>query len=346
MIKECIAKVTECKNLSDEEAKAAFDEIMGGKATDAQIASLITALRMKGETVDEIKGAATSMMAAVAKVEVPDKDRLLDVVGTGGDKKSTFNISTCSAIVAAGAGCIVAKHGNRAVSGATGAADVLNELGVNIELTSEQNAALIRKTGLAFLFAPRHHPAMKHAIGPRREIGIRTIFNILGPITNPADSKTFLLGVYSLPLAEKLAHVLAGLHVKKALVVHGDKGEDELSISGPSTVFEVTEKGIKEYKVRPAQFGLKEYGGKEIVVESTADSAAAIKAVLEGREKGAKREVILLNAGAAIYANNRAKGIKEGVEMAAASIDSGKAMEKLNELIRESRHELSGEGKA
>ncbi|MFH1587685.1 MAG: anthranilate phosphoribosyltransferase, partial [Candidatus Diapherotrites archaeon] len=319
MIMESISKVVEGNDLSREEARETFDEIMKGEATPAQIACLITALRMKGETVDEITGAAESMRDVVAEVMPNVKGELLDVVGTGGDKKNTFNISTASAIVAAGAGCYVAKHGNRAVSSGSGAADVLEKLGVKIDCNNEKNAELIEKVGIAFLFAPCHHPAMRHAIGPRKEIGIRTIFNILGPITNPANAKTFLLGVYDLELAEKLANVLANMGLKKALVVHGNDGCDEISISDPTTIFEVENGKVKKSEISPQDFGLERAKPEEITVKSIEESANAIQGVLSGEEKGAKRNTVLLNAGAAIYANGKAGSIKEGIELAKES---------------------------
>ncbi len=336
MIKESITKVVEGNDLTREEARETFDEIMNGEATAAQISALITALRMKGETVDEITGAAESMGAVVAEVKPKVDAELLDVVGTGGDKKNTFNISTASAIVAAGAGCYVAKHGNRAVSSGSGAADVLEKLGVKIDCKNEKNAELIEKVGIAFLFAPCHHPAMKHAIGPRKEIGIRTIFNILGPITNPANAKTFLLGVYDLGLAEKLANVLANMGLKKALVVHGNDGCDEISISDSTTVFEVENGKVGKSEISPEDFGLEKGKENDLVVNSIEESANTIKGILSGKEKGAKRNTVLLNAGAAIYANGKAGSIKEGIELAKKSIDSGKAREKLENLIEES----------
>lgn len=337
MIVECISKVVDGKNLSREEAKLAFDEIMAGPATSAQIASLITALRMKGETIEEIIGAVESMRSVVSAVKPNVKGDFLDVVGTGGDRKGTFNVSTCSAIVAAGVGCLVAKHGNRSVSSRSGAADVLFELGVNIEADNVKNAQLIEKIGIAFIFAQKHHPAMKHAAGPRKEIGIRTIFNVLGPLTNPAGAQTMLLGVYDQSLAKKLAGVLAGLGMKKALVVHGSLGEDELSISGQSVVFEVENGEVKEYLVKPQDFGLRVYPEKNVVVENSVQSAQAIRSVLEGKERGAKREIVLLNAGAAIYANGMAKSIMDGIKLAEKSIDSGAALKKLDLLVKESR---------
>ncbi len=335
MIKECIGKVVEGNDLSREEARQAFDEIMQGKATDAQISALIVALRMKGETAEEIAGAAESMRAVVAEVKPGIKEDLLDVVGTGGDKKYTFNISTCAALVAAGAGCKIAKHGNRAVSSGCGSADVLEKAGVKIDVDNKKNAKLIEKIGIAYMFAPMHHPAMKYAIGPRREIGVRTIFNILGPITNPANAKTLLLGVFDLKLAEKLADALAELGVKKALVVHGNNGCDEISLSDATTVFEVGEE-VKRYEIKPEDFGLERAKEEDIAVDSVDNAAKVLKDILAGKEKGPKKDIVLLNAGAAIYANGKAKSIEEGVELAKQSIDSGKAAEKLKQLVEES----------
>ena len=336
MIKEAIAAAVEGKNLSRKESKEVFDEIMQGKTTDAQISALLVSLRMKGETSDEITGAAESMREVVAKVQPKVKDKLLDVVGTGGDKKGTINVSTASAIVAAGAGCVVAKHGNRSVSSKSGAADVLQKLGVKIELTNVQNARMIENIGFAFLFAPAHHPAMKYAIGPRKEIGIRTIFNIVGPITNPANAQTYLLGTYSNDLAEKIANSFIALNVEKALVVHGNDGCDEISLCGPTTVFEVGKGKLKKYEIKPEEFGFDRCREKDVCVADVGESAADIRNIFEGKMQGAKRDIIALNAGAAIYANGKAKSIKEGIKMAEKSIDSRAALEKLELLINES----------
>jgi len=336
MIKDAIASVVEGKNLSRAETREVFDEIMQGKASDAQIAALLVALRMKGETSDEIAGAAESMKAVVAKVQPKVKEKLLDVVGTGGDKKGTINVSTAAAFVAAGAGCIVAKHGNRSVSSKSGAADVLQKLGVKIELTNIQNARIIENIGIAFLFAPTHHPAMKYAINPRKEIGVRTIFNILGPITNPAGAQTCLLGVYDRKVAEKIAVSMAGLGVEKALVVNGDDGCDEISICAPTSVFEAANGKVKKYKINPKEFGFKKYSEKDVCVSGVDESASEIREIFEGKMKGAKRDIIVLNAGAAIYANGKAKSIKEGIQMAEKSIDTGAALEKLEMLVKES----------
>lgn len=334
MIREAISSVVDGKSLSRDEAKSVFSEIMNGEATEAQIASLITGLRMKGETIEEIQGAAEAMRSVVAKVTYRGRGEVLDIVGTGGDSKASFNVSTASAIVAAGAGCIVAKHGNRAVSSKSGAADVLDALGVKIETLPERNSEILSRTGLAFLFAPLHHPAMKFAAKPRKEIGIRTIFNILGPMTNPASASTYLLGSYSEELSEKLANVLAGLGIKKALVVSGS-GYDEATLTGKTVAFEVTGKKVARMEFEPADFGFGVCSEKDFRVADAEESAVVIMGILDGKEKGPRRSLVLLNAGMGIYANMKAKTIKEGIELAARSIDSGKALGKLEMLVEE-----------
>ncbi len=334
MIKEAIQKVVDGKDLGKEEAKSVFDEIMSGTATESQIASLITALRMKGETADEIQGATESMRKVAADVRFKGKGDILDVVGTGGDKKNSFNISTASAIVAAGAGCIVAKHGNRGVSSGSGAADVLEALGVKIDITPEKNSEILSKIGLAFLFAPSYHPAMKYAGKTRKEIGIRTIFNIVGPLTNPANASTYLVGAYSEGLAEKLAHALAGLGTKKAIVVFGS-GYDEITLTDKTSIFEVEGRRVVKKIIKPEDFGFKRCSEAELSVSNAQQSAKIIKDIFEGKERGAKLDVLLLNSGAAIYANMKADTIKEGMEKARKSIASGKALDKLKALIKE-----------
>ena len=336
MIAELAEKVKAGENLSREETRNAFDEIMSGKVETEEIKELLIALRDKGETVDEISGAAESMRAVVAKVETDLGCPLLDVVGTGGDNKSTINVSTTAAIVAAGAGCYVAKHGNRSVSSKCGSADVLEHLGVNISTTPEKNAELIKKIGIAFLFAPVHHPTMKYAIQARKEIGTRTIFNILGPITNPAGAQTYMLGAFSLELAEKLAGVLAALETEHALVVYGNDGFDELSISAPSTVFEVRKGEIEKYEVSPEKFGFPLGKEEEVQAETIEDNAEAMMAILKGEEKGSRLNMVLMNAGAAIYANGLVESFEEGIAEAKKSIELGKALEKLEKLIEES----------
>ncbi|MCR4335647.1 MAG: anthranilate phosphoribosyltransferase [archaeon] len=335
MIVEATEKISEKNDLTREESKQVFDEIMNGKTTHEQIVKFLLALNEKGESIKEIQGACESMRSVVAKVTYSGNADVLDVVGTGGDGKSSFNVSTTSAIVAAGAGCIVAKHGNRSVSSKSGAADVLEALGVNIETSAERNSEILSKIGLIFMFAPKHHPATKYAIAPRKEIGKRTIFNILGPITNPANANTYLLGVYSEELAEKLAFVLAGLNTKHAMVVHGS-GFDEATLTGKTTVFEVLDKKVKKTEITPEQFGFEVCKEKDLAVENAEESSEIIKKILKGEEQGAKRDTVLLNAGIAIFANGKAKSIDEGIEKAKESIDSGKALEKLNLLIEAS----------
>ncbi len=334
MIEEAIQTASAGNDLSKEQAKQAFDEIMSGAVEKEQIKQLLIALRDKGETVEEISGAAESMRAVVAAVK-PNVDRpLLDVVGTGGDNKGTINVSTCSAIVAAGVGCLVAKHGNRSVSSKCGSADVLEALGVKIDTPAEKNAELIEKIGIAFLFAPVHHPAMKYAMPARKEIGARTIFNILGPITNPASAQTYLLGVFNLELAEKLANVLASLKTEHALVVHGVDGFDEISASNPTTVFEVRQGSVEKSEISPEQFGFESAAEEEVKADTVEENASILRAILSGEENGAKRNIILLNAGAAIYANNQAESIAQGIEKAKQSIESGAALKKLALLVK------------
>jgi anthranilate phosphoribosyltransferase len=340
MIEEAIRKAEQKQGLSREEAKQVFDEIMHGKAGTEKIAALLKALAEKGESIDEIQGAAESMRAVVAKVKPNVEQPLLDVVGTGGDKKHTINISTAAAIVAAGAGCLVAKHGNRSISSKCGAADVLEKLGVNIECSNEKNARLIEKIGIAFLFAPCHHPAMRFAMPARKQLGTRTIFNILGPITNPAGAQTCLLGCFDLALAEKLARALAGLGAKHALVVHGMDGCDEISICAPTAIFEVKGGKVQRYEIAPEQFGFARCREQDIAAGTVEEAAGALMRIIEGKEQGCKRNVVLLNAGAAIYANGKAASIASGIEKARQSIDSGKALEKLRQLIGESNRQV------
>ena len=333
MIKEAISKVAEGNDLSRAEAKEVFDEIMTGRTSEDDIVSLLVALSEKGESIGEIQGAAESMRSVVARVKA--KGDVLDVVGTGGDGKNSFNVSTTAAIVAAGAGCKVAKHGNRGVSSKSGAADVLQSLGVNIETEPQRNSEIFEKIGLAFMFAPKHHPAMKYAIGASKRIGKRTIFNILGPITNPAGANTYLLGAYSEGLAEKLAFVLSGLGTKKALVVHGS-GYDEAALTGGTIIFEVSKGKVEKKEINPEMFGFKRCGEKDLEISSPEESAEIVKKILSGGEKGPKADVVALNAGLAIYAFGEALDFGAGIAMAKRSIASGKALEKLEALIRES----------
>jgi anthranilate phosphoribosyltransferase len=303
---------------------------MAGECTTAQISAYITALRMKGETDEEIAGSALAMREKAIKVEAGED--VIDTCGTGGDRLYTFNISTVSAFVVAGAGVPVAKHGNRSVSSKCGSADLLEALGLKLDLTVEQMEKCISKIGFVFLFAPLVHPAMKHAIGPRKEIGIRTIFNILGPLTNPAGAKYQLLGVYDEKLCLRLANVLKMLGSISCLIVHGADGLDEASIFSETTVAELDRGEIKTYTITPEDFGLKRALLSDIKGGEASQNAGIAERILMGEEKGAKRDAVLLNAGLALYAARRVTTIKEGIEMARISIDSGSSLEILNRL--------------
>ncbi len=332
MIKEAINTLVSGSSLSIEQSTAVMEEIMSGEATPAQIAAFVTALSIKGETVDEIAGLASVMRAKAVPVKATPP--VVDTCGTGGDNLSSINISTAAAFVAAGAGLKVAKHGNRAMTSQCGSADVLEALGVKIDLNAEAVATCLEKVGIGFMFAPIFHPAMKHAAGPRREIGIRTVFNILGPITNPARAGSQVIGVPSKELGEKIAAVLHRLGTKHSLVVHSLDGMDELSISGKSVVWEVNEQGVlPPSEVEPADFGFKETKISEIRGGTPAENADIMRRVLNG-EKGAVRNVIALNAAAAIYAGDLASDIKDGLRLAEIAIDSGRAIEKLESLIK------------
>lgn len=330
-IKTGIEKIVRRENLTEDEMAWIMGEIMDGKATPAQIASFITALRMKGERVDEITGAVRVMREKCIKIK-PKDDHVLDTCGTGGDSSHTVNISTISAIVAAGAGITVAKHGNRSVSSKCGSADVLVELGVKIDLPPERVEKCLNEIGIAFIYAPLFHPAMKHAIGPRREIGIRTIFNILGPLTNPAGAKYQLLGVYNPNLTDTIAIVLSRFKSLRAMVVHGD-GLDELTISGVSKVSELKDGRVTNYILDPESYGIKKSSIDKIKGGEPAENAKIFLGVLKG-EEGPVFDAVLLNAGAAIMIAGAAGDIKEGIERARESIKSGKALQKLTDLIR------------
>jgi anthranilate phosphoribosyltransferase len=334
MIKEAIAKIIEGKHLSQEEAIAVMTEIMEGAATPAQIGSFITALRIKRETVEEITGFATVMRAMATPVKCKSP-RIVDTCGTGGDGLHTFNISTASAFVAAGAGATVAKHGNRSVSSSCGSADVLKELGVNIEAEVPTVENCLDEVGIGFLFAPLLHKAMKHAIGPRREIGIRTVFNVLGPLTNPAGAKAQLIGVYDAGLTESLAKVLKNLGSERVFVVHGEDGEDEISITGRTKVSELRNGEINTYMVMPEDFGIPKASLKEILGGDAKENSSILRSILDG-EKGARRDAVLLNAAAVITAAGITEDIKQGIKVAMDSIDSGKAKQKLDDLVKRS----------
>ncbi|RLE10150.1 anthranilate phosphoribosyltransferase [Candidatus Aerophobetes bacterium] len=332
MIRKMIAKVTEGENLTEEETRKVISEIMEGKATSAQIASFLTALRMKGETVEEITGCAKEMLNRASSFDLSE-DVLVDTCGTGGDGSNTFNISTAVAFVVAGVGLVVAKHGNRALSSRCGSADVLEVLGVKLDISLEKLKECLKRIGIGFLFAPLYHRAMKYALGPRQEIGIRTIFNILGPLTNPLRANVRLLGVYHPSLTEPLARVLKNLGVKGAFVVHGEDGLDEISLSARTRITQLKEGRIKTYYIKPEDLGMRRVSQEAIRGGDGKENARILRSILEGEEKGAKREIVLLNSAACLVAADMAKDLKEGIEMARESIDSGRAKEKLEMLI-------------
>ncbi len=330
MIKGALDKVVSGIHLTEEESVDLMDEIMSGKATDAQIGALITALRIKGETIDEITGFARVMRQKATKVKT-SRGLLIDTCGTGGDGSNTFNISTTAAFVVAAAGVPVGKHGNRSVSSRSGSADVLEALDININLTPEQVGDCIDELGIGFLFAPALHGAMKYAIGPRREIGIRTVFNLLGPLTNPADAQCQVLGVYDSALTEIIAGVLAKLGTRAAFVVHGSGGLDEISTLGETKVSEVRDGRVLTYMLEPKKYGFNPPDFHELIGGTAEENAVITRQVLDG-VKGARRDIVLLNAGVALVAAGAAEDIKEGIELAADAIESGAAREKLNQL--------------
>lgn len=330
MIKEAISKVVDGITLTEKEAYSAMIEIMEGSSTDAQIASYITALRMKGESIDEIVGSCKAMREKAIYID-PGCDIALDTCGTGGDGLNLFNISTISSFVIAGCDVVVAKHGNRSVSSLCGSADLLLGLGVNINIPKEGIERCLKEIGIGFLFAPLLHPAMKYAISPRREIGIRTIFNILGPISNPARVKYQMLGVYNEGLCEPLAYVLKELGTISALILHGKDGSDEASISSPTRISELHNGKVRSYTITPEEFDLARVNIEELKGGDVKKNVEIALNILKGK-KGAKMDVVLLNAGIGLYVVRKANSIKEGIEMAEASIISKKALSKLEGL--------------
>jgi anthranilate phosphoribosyltransferase len=336
MIKEAIQSLVSGKNLSEAEMAGCMKEIMEGQSTDAQIGSFLTALRLKGETVEEITGAARIMRDKATTIRAPEG--VLDTCGTGGDMSHTFNISTTTAFVVAGAGVPVAKHGNRSVSSQSGSADLLEALGIKIDLRPEMVERCLFETGFGFLFAPLFHPAMKYAIGPRREMGIRTIFNILGPITNPAGAQRQILGVYADSLTETLAMVLGKLGALDAIVVHGEDGLDEVTISSRTKVSRFSGGTTDSYYVEPEDFGLRK-GSIEDIRGGTMDDNAAITLSILSGEKGPRRDIVLINAALALIAAGKTDDLKTAVSMAADAIDSGRASQKLEE-VRKVSHAL------
>lgn len=338
MIKEAILKLAAKEDLTYQEAYQVMDEIMSGEASDVQMSSYLTAMSLKGETIDEITASAAGMREHCVKL-LHNVDAL-EIVGTGGDGANSFNISTTSALVIAAAGVPVAKHGNRAASSKSGAADVLEALGVKITISPEKSAQLLEKIGICFLFAQNYHIAMKYVAPVRKELGIRTIFNILGPLANPAGANMEVMGVYEEALVEPLAKVLSKLGVKNAMVVYGQDKLDEISMSAPTTVCEIKNGKFHSYTVRPEQFGFQCCDKEELKGGTPQENAAITRAVLSGKEQGAKRNAVLLNAGAALYVAGKADTLEEGVQLAKATVDSGKAMQKLEEFVRYSNEEV------
>lgn len=331
MITTAIHSLLNKESLSFETAKAVMNEIMEGNATNAQISSYLTALRMKGESIDEITASAVAMRDHCTKL-VPETD-VLDIVGTGGDEANTFNISTIAAIVVSAAGVPVAKHGNRSVSSKCGSADLLDALGVKIDLTAEQSERILKKIGLCFMFAQTYHTSMKYAAPVRRELGVRTIFNILGPLANPASANLQLLGVYDENLVEPLAKVLANLGVKRAMVVHGHDGLDEITLCDSSTVCEVNDGKLNSFFLDPVQLGFQKCTPEELVGGNPQENSSIALAILSG-EKGAKREVVLLNCAVCLYMANNNLTLRDCVKLATETIDSGKAMGQLKQFIK------------
>jgi anthranilate phosphoribosyltransferase len=342
-LQEAIRQVSSGKGLSVAESSGVFDVIMSGGATDAQIAAFIVALRMKGETPDEITGAAMVMREKATQVIPGDAQHVVDTCGTGGDGAHTFNISTAAAFVAAGAGATVAKHGNRCVSSSCGSADVLEALGVNIGVDAAAMKQCLDEIGICFLFAPSLHKAMKYAIGPRREIGIRTIFNILGPLTNPSLARAQLLGVFSPELTAVMATVLKNLGSTRAYVVHGMDGLDEITITAETKIAELANGTVHATTIKPEDFGFSRNPLSAIAGGTAQENAAIVKEVLGGK-KGPRRDIVALNAGFAIAASGIANNPKEGIAMAQKAIDNGKAMEKLEKLVKKTSGKNEGPG--
>ncbi len=330
MIQTSIAKLVDGQDITQDQARASMEQILAGEASPAQIAGLAVALRMKGEKPDEIAGMAQAMRARIAPIRTR-RAPLIDTCGTGGDNAGTFNISTTVAIVTASCGVAVAKHGNRAVSSRTGSADVLESLGVPIDLTPESAARSIDLLGITFLFAPNYHTSLRHAAGPRRELGVRTVFNLLGPLTTPAGAKRQLLGVYSDSLVRPVAEVLQRLGSERAWVVHGRDGLDELSVFAPSHVAELHEGKVAEFEIDPRTWGLAHPDRSQVSGGAAAENAARIRAVLAG-EKGAARDIVVLNTAAALVVAGVASSMDEGVTQAQRALDGGEAAAKLTEL--------------
>lgn len=333
MIKEAIIKLSKKQDLTYTEAETVMDEIMSGQATPVQMSAYLTALSLKGETIDEITASAAGMRAHCIKL-LHDMD-VLEIVGTGGDGSNSFNISTTSSLVIAAGGVPVAKHGNRAASSKSGAADVLEELGVKITLTPERSAEILKKINICFLFAQNYHIAMKYVAPIRKELSIRTVFNILGPLSNPAGANMELMGVYDQALVEPLAQVMANLGVNRGMVVYGQDSLDEISMCAPTSVCEIKDGKFTSYEITPEQFGYEKCEKGALTGGTPAENAEITKAILKGEERGPKRQAVCLNAGAAFYIAGKAASIEEGVKLAESLIDSGAALKKLEEFVEE-----------
>lgn len=333
MIKEAIIKLSKKQDLAYAEAEAVMDEIMSGQATPVQMSAYLTALALKGETIDEITASAAGMRAHCIKL-LHNLD-VLEIVGTGGDGSNSFNISTTSSLVIAAGGVPVAKHGNRAASSKSGAADVLEALGVKITLTPERSAEILKKINICFLFAQNYHIAMKYVAPIRKELGIRTVFNILGPLSNPAGANMELMGVYDQSLVEPLAQVMANLGVDRGMVVYGQDSLDEISMCAPTSVCEIRDGKFTSYEITPEQFGYERCEKGALTGGTPAENAEITKAILKGEEKGPKRQAVCLNAGAALYIAGKAASIEEGVKLAESLIDSGAALKKFEEFVEE-----------
>lgn len=333
MIKEAIIKLSKKQDLVYAEAEAVMDEIMSGQATPVQMSAYLTALALKGETIDEITASAAGMRAHCIKL-LHNLD-VLEIVGTGGDGSNSFNISTTSSLVIAAGGVPVAKHGNRAASSKSGAADVLETLGVKITLTPERSAEILKKINICFLFAQNYHIAMKYVAPIRKELGIRTVFNILGPLSNPAGANMELMGVFDQSLVEPLAQVMANLGVNRGMVVYGQDSLDEISMCAPTSVCEIRDGKFTSYEITPEQFGYERCEKGALTGGTPAENAEITKAILKGEEKGPKRQAVCLNAGAALYIAGKAASIEEGVKLAESLIDSGAALKKLGEFVEE-----------
>ena len=332
MIKEAVYQLINGNDLTYEQAREVMEEMMTGTATQAQMGGFLTALRMQGETIDEITAFATVMREKGIKIE-PERE-VIDIVGTGGDEVGTFNISTTSAFVVAAGGVPVAKHGNRSVSSKSGAADVLERLGANLDLTPEQNEKVLNACDVCFLFAQKYHSSMKYAAPVRKELGVRTVFNILGPLSNPAAATMQLLGVYDKKLAKPLAQVLSNLGVTRGVVVCGEDGLDEITLTGETDVHEIRFGEITSYNITPEQFGLRRCALQELIGGTPEENAQIARDILTGKEKGPKRDIVVMNAGMSLYLGKDGISLEEGIQMAQEILDSGKAYEKLQEFVK------------